>query len=356
MVIISAVFFATAMAQGDSASARDSMPRSRTTALPIVSYSDVTGLQFGGTVVRGFRVGRDTGTHPSFASAYLAGTARGHAKGYLQLDRWSADNAMRSRVRVEHISYPLPFYGVGRDTPDEVEEWYSSGVTTVHVFVDQLTARSVFLHGGLRYTRSRLRDGEPGGMLDQEIVPGAAGSDVVALSAGLIIDSRDDIGAPRGGVFARIVPSASTRRLGSDMAFRRLTIDARRYNALGGHTIATQVQYDGLDGTAPFDLMPMIGADTAMRGYARGRFRDQHAFTAQAEFRSAPWRRLGAVVFAGAGTVAPAASKLVTGAWFPSYGAGVRYLVSPRYRTMLRADLALGRGTFGLHVGVGEAF
>jgi outer membrane translocation and assembly module TamA len=144
--------------------------------------------------------------------------------------------------------------------------------------------------------------------------------------------------------------------LDTDAAFRRLTVDARRYGPLGAHVLAVQIQYDGLNGAAPFDLMPMIGADTALRGYPRGRFRDQHAFTSQVELRSARWRRFGAVVFAGAGTVAPRLSDLTSGAWFPSFGAGARYLLSPRYGTIVRADLAVGRSSFGVHLGIGEAF
>jgi hemolysin activation/secretion protein len=157
-------------------------------------------------------------------------------------------------------------------------------------------------------------------------------------------------------MYVRVLPAVAAKVLDTDAAFRRLTVDARRYVPLGANVVAIQIQYDGLNGTAPFDLMPLIGADTALRGYPRGRFRDQHAFTSQVELRSARWRRFGAVVFAGAGTVAPRLSELTSGAWFPSFGAGARYLLSPRYRTIVRADLAIGRSSFGVHLGIGEAF
>ena len=355
VVIATAAFLLSVVVQSDS-TPRDSTQRSRTTALPIVSYSDVTGLQYGGTVYRGFRVGELRDARPSSVSLYAARTAKNHWKAYGQLDRWSADNATRSRARIEYISYPLPFYGIGRTTPDSAEEWYSSGVSSVQFFVDRAWRQSIFLHAGLRYTRSRLREQEPGGLLENGAVPGADGSEVITTALGVAIDSRNDVGAPRAGSYIRVVPSLATRVFGTDARFRRLTIDARRYDALGAHVIAFQVQYDGLRGTAPFDLMPMIGADTALRGYPRGRFRDQHAFTSQAELRTKHWRRFGAVLFTGAGTVAPRASALTRGAWYPSAGVGVRYLLSPRYRTIVRTDLAVGRGSFGINLGIGEAF
>jgi outer membrane translocation and assembly module TamA len=145
--------------------------------------------------------------------------------------------------------------------------------------------------------------------------------------------------------------------LASDVSFRRVTIDARQYRSLAGnHVAAFQLQYDGIAGSVPFDLMPMLGADTAMRGYARGRFRDLHAFTSQAEIRSAHWRRVGFVAFAGAGTVAPDFPGLSRSRWYPTLGAGLRYALVPKDRTVVRVDLGVGRGTLGIHLGIGEAF
>lgn len=337
--------------------ATDSVPRrSRFTALPVVSYSDVTGLQYGATVFRGFRVGIDTLTRSSSASLYAARTAKGHVKSHVQFDRWSSGNSARWRVRVEHVSYPLPFFGIGAETPDSAEEWYSSGVSTVQLFTQRRLRNAEYAHAGVRYARSRLREVETDRAVADSTLPGSSGSDVVSAEVGLVIDSRDNLGAPRGGTYARLVPSIAAKAIGSDFAFRRLTLDARRYRAFGGsHVAAVQVQYDGLAGTAPFDQMA-IGADTAMRGYPRGRYRDNHAFTVQAEVRSAHWRRVGAVAFAGAGAVAPAFSKLASQTWYPSVGAGLRYVLVPRDRTVARVDLGFGRGSFGISVGIGEAF
>lgn len=339
----------------DRPATADSAPPSRTTALPLVSYSDVTGLQYGATVFRAFRVGPDARTRPSSASAYLARTARGHAKAYLQLDRWSPGNGTRSRLRVEHISYPLPYFGVGAGAPDDAEEWYSSGVTTVQAFSERLVRPKTLVHAGLRHVRARSHDVEPGGALASGTPVGSSGSAVTTLTLGVVLDSRDNIGAPRNGSWVRVLPSITGP--GSDVAFRRFTVDARRYRGLArGYLAAFQLQYDGIDGIAPFDQLPMIGADSAMRGYARGRYRDQHAMTTQLEVRTPHWRRVGAVIFAGAGTVAPSLSRFSSVRWFPTLGTGARYVLSPRERTVIRVDAGIGRGSAGISVGIGEAF
>jgi hypothetical protein len=335
----------------------DSAPRPRLTALPVVSYSDVTGLQYGATALLGFRMGTDSTTRASSLSAYASRTAKGHTKVYAQYDAWSDGNRARNRVRAEYMSYPLPYFGIGAGSPEDDEEWYSSGVTTVQLFTQRLVTRSAYVHAGTRYVRSRLRENEASGLLAGGLLPGGSGSDVLTGELGLVIDSRDRVGATSAGTWVRVIPSLASKTAGSDFTFRRLTIDARRYRPLGsGWVFAGQAQYDGITGTVPFDLMPMIGADTAMRGYARGRFRDQHAFTAQGELRSAYWRRIGLVTFAGAGTVAPRFSTLSGGPWFPSVGVGLRYALVPKDRTNARLDLGIGRGSFGISLGIGEAF
>jgi hypothetical protein len=336
-------------------SAQVDSARARLTALPVGSYSEVTGIQYGATALVSFRTAPDSATRASSASAYAARTTRDHAKAYAQLDRWSPGNAIHLRIRGEYISYPLPFFGIGPHAPGQAEEWYSSGVTTGHLFVERKLDRTVFAHLGIRYVRSRMRVTEPDRLLSSGQVPGSSGSAVTIGQAGLVVDSRGYLAWPRAGTYARALVSLAPE--GDDgLGFGRVTIDARRYAALGSHVLAFQMQYDGVSGTVPFDLLPMIGADTAMRGYPRGRYRDRHAFTAQAEFRSASWRRAGMVAFAGAGRVASSLGDIAGGPWFPTAGVGLRAILVPRDHTVARLDVAVGRGTFGVSVGIGEAF
>lgn len=355
MLPVAGVLLAAALVQ-DSAAA-DSAARPNVTVLPIISYSEMTGVQYGATGLVGFLVGGQSITRVSTISAYAALTTKGHSKVVVQLDRWSAGNSARWRARGEYISYPLQFFGIGSATPDSAEEWYSNGVATGQAFIEQRVYRSTYVHVGARFIRSRPRETEPDGVLEQGTIPGSSGSKVLAPELGVVLDSRDNLVAPRSGSFTRVIPSIASTSLGSDFTYQRLTIDARHYRALGAvYSAAFQLQYDGMAGTAPFDLMPMIGADTAMRGYARGRYRDQHALTAQAEVRSGYWRRIGLVAFAGAGTVGPSLSGLPGGRWFPTGGVGGRLLLVPKDRTVARGDLGFGRGTFSFSIGIREAF
>jgi hypothetical protein len=354
VITVSGLLVAAVLVQGESQP--DSLPRPKTTVLPVVSYSEVTGLQYGATAFRSLRRSADSSTRSSALSLYAAWTAKDHVKWYVQSDIWSPGNRRRWRSRIEYISYPLPYYGIGGSAPDDAEEWYSSGVLTVHIFTQHALRPSTYLHLGGRHVHSRLRQWETGGLVEQDPHAGGSGSTVNTAEFGLVVDSRDNLVSPRAGTYARVIPSIASRALGSDFVVRRLTVDARRYGALGSFSTAAQVQFDGIGGTAPFDQMPMIGADSAMRGYPRGRYRDRHALTGQVEIRSPHWRRVGAVAFAGAGTVSHAFYALDSGTWFPTAGVGLRYVLLPKDRTVGRVDFGIGRGSFGINLGIGEAF
>jgi outer membrane protein assembly factor BamA len=323
--------------------------------LPVVAWSERTGVQYGATAFRSHAAA--AGDRSSSDAAYVARTAEGFTKAYLQFERWTRGDARRLRLRVSLQSYPLPFYGIGASTPGSAEEWFSRGVSMAHLLSEWAIRPGDYLHVAARVTRSRLRESEAGGAIDRGEAPYSSGSLVSQLELGLTRDTRDHPGTPRRGAYARALVAVAQPAFGSDHRSTRLTMDARRYLPLGATgVLAGQVQFDAVRGDVPFDQLPMIGADSAMRGYPVGRFRDRQALTAQVEFRSGYWRRVGAVAFLGAGTVAANGSDFASGPWYPTVGVGGRLVIGPRSRTVLRGDIGMGRGTFGFSFGLGEAF
>lgn len=121
--------------------------------------------------------------------------------------------------------------------------------------------------------------------------------------------------------------------------------------------LATQLQLIGTTGDAPFDQIALVGAGDIMRGYTRGRYRDDWFTAAQAEYRTPIRRRLGAVAFLGAGTVGPTATDLLRKSLLPTYGVGARVQIDARQRTAVRVDYGRGRNaTSGLYIGFNQAF
>ncbi len=193
-------------------------------------------------------------------------------------------------------------------------------------------------------------------MIDSGELLGASGGVVSQLVGGGAWDSRDNIFAPTKGSFAQATVAYSDPALGADYRFARYTADARRYRRIGRGVLAGQAYLEATSGDAPFDQLSLLGSGMIMRGYVRGRYRDQDLAAAQLEFRMPVVGRFGAAAFAGAGTVAPNLSSLTSTTVLPSYGAGVRWLLLPKQGTTVRVDYGMGKNASGLYIAFNEAF
>lgn len=99
-----------------------------------------------------------------------------------------------------------------------------------------------------------------------------------------------------------------------------------------------------------------FGSNRDLRGYPVGRYYDDALYALQLEYRAPLWKRLGAVVFAGVGSVASSLDRLDSAKSLSSTGVGLRYLASPAQRLNVSIDFAVGRDESTLYVYIGEAF
>lgn len=329
----------------------------RLTVLPVFGSAPETGFQYGATVARLFRRGPEATTRSSTDQLFVTYTAKHQLKAFLQRELWTRDNMWRFRARVEYTDFPLPYFGLGDDTPESAEEWYTSRGMLVQAFAQRRLRPSLYVSGGYRYTHTSIEDLEEDGVLVGGTVDGVEGGVVSLLIGNLIFDTRDNNFSARSGGLVDLQVAGATEATGSDFTFGRYTLDARRYRAVsGGHVLAGQVLVETTSGRPSFDQLVLVGADTHMRGYARGRYRDRNLAAVQAEFRSAYRGRWGGVLFAGGGVIAGSFGDLPSGRFIPTYGAGVRYMLFPAERSAIRVDFGLGRGASGLYVAFAEAF
>lgn len=108
-------------------------------------------------------------------------------------------------------------------------------------------------------------------------------------------------------------------------------------------------------GTPPH-LLPTIGKGADLRGYATGRYRDYLFMAAQSELRWYFWKGLGAVVFAGIGSTTASFGELFQGTVLPSYGLGLRYMLHPKQRLVMRVDYGRGNEDGMFYFSVSESF
>jgi outer membrane protein assembly factor BamA len=169
-------------------------------------------------------------------------------------------------------------------------------------------------------------------------------------------DSRDDEMYPKAGSLFNTQIGCHAEALGGNRKYESYQISFSKYHSLRRHqVIAVRGSGCFTVGSAPFyDLCGFQSKD--VRGYAAGRYLDRDTLASQAEFRQELPMRLGVVVFAGAGGVAPKLSEFKFKELRPGAGAGLRFRLTKQNHINFSADYASGIGGRTLYVSVGEVF
>ena len=185
---------------------------------------------------------------------------------------------------------------------------------------------------------------EPTGVLDVSKVEGYQGSSSIGLGPALTWDNRDNVVNPSKGFYWDTRYSMYSTALGGTVNYHRLFIDLRKYinvKPSKRHILAFELLANFVRGDAPFKEMAELGGPRIMRGFYRGRFRDNYLTAVQTEYRIPLNRRIGVVGFAGVGKVYNPSQVNLEGLHY-SYGGGLRVNINKREKLNLRLDYALG--------------
>jgi hypothetical protein len=350
------------LAQGTAGSATggtvdSTLRRRRAQVLPALGSAPETGIHYGITVFALQERPLLDRSRPSVLLASAIRTAKSQSRASVEAERWTRGNDRRIAGTGLWQEYPLPFYGIGDEAPDAAKEIFAQRGVEASASVQQRLVRSLYGQTTLRVVDQSITP-DSAGLLGSSGLTGTTGGRIVELALGALDDTRDNLFAPEQGRFVQLSYARSADAVGSDFSYGRLRLDARAYCALGGRgVVAGQLLAIGMDGNAPFDQIALVGGGDIMRGYARGRYRDQWFTGAQMEYRSPVRYRIGGVLFGGAGVVANRASRLTSGELLPTYGAGLRVQIDPAQRTAVRFDYGRGRdGNSGLYIGFNQAF
>ncbi len=163
-------------------------------------------------------------------------------------------------------------------------------------------------------------------------------------------DSRDNAAAPARGIHAVAQQKYFIKSYGATS----LTFDA--YCPLwGGGVLAFDFHSEFAYSNVPWYAMPSIGGSYRMRGYYKGRYRDNNMVTAQMELRQHIWDFVGAAAWVGAGNVWGKGGAFSLRHTLPNYGVGVRVKIGASMS--LRLDYGFGKkGQSGFILGINEAF
>jgi len=196
--------------------------------------------------------------------------------------------------------------------------------------------------------------------LSEQKFTGYNGSTSTGLGPALIWDTRDNVVNPSKGIYWDFRYSAYSPALGGTVSYHRTYFDFRKYiNVLPAHRhiIAFEVFGNFVRGNIPFKELAELGGPRIMRGYYRGRFRDNYLTAFQTEYRMPVYKRLGMVAFAGVGKVYDPTSVNFDDVHI-SYGGGLRYTINKREKLNVRIDYARGDPKYlgYLYLGLAESF
>lgn len=286
---------------------------------------------------------------------------------YTDTDSWAAVAGQKANLRDDSIrltlgggggEFHVDFYGIGsgagsRNRAIPIEQ-RGGGLVAEALFRVRPNA-----YLGARYRGIGLKTTADFSQLpfpDMQIPQLELDSVSSALGLAGEYDTRDSQFAPRTGVYATSQWLVASEALGGDDDYRRFEAAANFYRPISDKSvIAGRVALCDVTDHAPFYDLCLFGQNNDLRGYDPGRYRDQSLAAVQVEYRRDLFWRLGAVVFAGVGSVAPSFGKLGS-PLLPSVGVGLRLKASKSHRVNASFDYAFGDDAQAFYFYIGEAF
>jgi outer membrane protein assembly factor BamA len=327
-------------------------------ALPFIYYSPETKLAFGGGGILNFRAGRNKEqTRASTVWAFGTYTLARQFQIVVKPEIYFERNRFFLSGNLRYERTPQDFFGIGNDMPTTAEESYTPRIMTVQVGVKKKFLGHLFAGVQYDFEQMTMEEVEPGGLLSSGSITGSRGGLLSGFGVSLDWDTRDGVLYPRKGVFLQFTADTYGAMTGSDFTFTGFKFDCREYFLVArDQVLALQAYFRSTAGDVPFHKLALLGGESLMRGYYKGRFRDKDILAVQAEYRVMVTKRIGVVGFAGLADVFPEFSEFELKAIKYSVGTGVRYMINKREGTTLRMDMAWGRASFGLYFTAQEAF
>ena len=360
---IASTFFQSAVAQRIRLFS-DTSKNLRKIFLPVVVYTPETHVGVGGLGVALFKNIHETiPTRTSNVEMVFLYTSRHQI---ILIPRYTiftkGEKWMFEGLGEELINFKDFYYGRGDKTPSSNIEQVTYNVLGWENRVGRklFANRHLFVGAETRAIYYYDLKTEPNGLLENNKNTGYNGSKSVGLGPALTWDERDNVVNASRGFYWDFRYSAYLKELGGSVSYHRIIFDLRKYltlNTAKRHILAFQLYNNFVRGEAPFKELAELGGPRVLRGYYRGRFRDNYMSAFQTEYRMPLYKRLGFVAFAGVAKVYGPESVNLEGLHY-SYGGGLRFTINKKERLNIRFDWGKGdsenHGYF--YLGFAESF
>ena len=327
---------------------------------PTVAYAPETSWELGVSSLYVYSANRDLSNRLSEVKAFTFYTLENQYGFWLDHALYTDENKWFFYGRARYQSFPLFYYGTGRETPSEHIALIDGEYTLFRERLLRETLPSLYFGLELDYqglNRVNYIHTEPDFDLPEV---GAMGSNNFGIGLGLLYNNIHNAMNPREGLYSEWAFMNYNTAAGSDYNMTTYVIDNRSYRPVKENTVfAAQVYGQFTSGNAPFNMLALMGGESLMRGYYLGRYRDKNLVAGQVEYRILPFefsKRWGASVFLAAGQVYGDEYGFNWDQFLPTGGAGIRYLIFPEKDIYTRIDVSFTEEGRGVYFFIGEAF
>ena len=317
-------------------------------------YSSDTKFGIGAVAAGVYRADRsDSITQPSNISIYFDATTSLFFKLGVRGTHFFPGDRCRWSYDVNFASISTKFWGIGYENcvNDDNESKYKYLTSRAETEFVWRTLPGLYIGPKIAFDYVNGRDFEKPELWNGE------NHRTFNLGAGVTIqyDTRDNMTATTRGLYLKLEQLFNPRFLANKYAFSQTELTASSFHPLWkGAILATNLHARFTYGNTPWGLLSTLGGSYTMRGYFEGRYRDKSEIDLCLELRQHIWRRNGAVVWVGGGTIFPEFSAMRLSRLLPNYGVGYRWEFK-RFINV-RLDLGFGKGQTGFIFSINEAF
>ena len=182
---------------------------------------------------------------------------------------------------------------------------------------------------------------------------GVRGFESAGVGVTLMHDSRDNEDMPTTGWFLNVNNLAYREALGGAESFDAYRVDQKVFWKHGrGHVLAVR-QYNWLTSDAPAAAQGTV----ILRGYKQGQYLSPYMSSLEVEERLSFHPRWGATLFAGAAGLYGEAPAPLDRSVYPTFGAGVHFVLKPVQRMNVNLEYAQGlEDNRGVYLKLGYAW
>lgn len=319
------------------------------------SYNEATSFQLAIMGAALYHSRMDSLTPVSNASLFVQGSLTGFYRVGLSGDHYGPEDRYRIHYCADFAHFPLKFWGIGYETEsqDANETKYTELRSALWCDFQWRLAPNLYLGPSINFqyakatkvTRPELWNGQDLRIFDY------------GLGLGFIFsfDTRDISTNASSGINLNFKQYFYPGFLKNRYAFSssELTFGIYRQAWKSG-VIAAQLHGMATYGDTPWSMLPTVDESKGIRGYFEGRYRDKNEADVVVEIRQHIWKRFGAVVWGGVGTVFHHFSDIRLNTLLPSYGIGVRWEFKKKVN--VRVDYGFGKRSSAISLGLYETF